>query len=78
MVHLKSITLKKREQEVDGFPFHVPVMRDLQEVQFTAPVTFSWGKTDRENPHYSRQLPVPWGQLRWEVKASKRINPSSK
>lgn len=44
MVHLKSITFKKREQEVNSFPFNVPVMRGLEEIQFTAPVTFFVGE----------------------------------
>ena len=43
MIHLRSIT-QKGNNEKEGFPFNVPVIRALQEIQFTAPVTFFVGE----------------------------------
>ena len=38
MIHLRSIT-QKGNNEKEGFPFNVPVIRALEEIQFSAPVT---------------------------------------
>lgn len=43
MIHLRSIT-KKETSEKDGFPFTVPVIRVLTEIEFRAPVTFFVGE----------------------------------
>jgi predicted ATPase len=42
MIHLQSIT--KKEIEEQGFPFNVPVISALEEIKFTAPVTFFVGE----------------------------------
>jgi predicted ATPase len=45
MIHLQSITLRPfLETEADDFPFVVPVVRSLREIQFTSPVTFLVGE----------------------------------
>ena len=43
MIHLRSIT-QKGSHEKEGFPFNVPVIRALEEIEFTAPVTFFVGE----------------------------------
>ena len=44
MIHLRSIQ-KKEIREVDsGFPFNVPVIRALNEIEFRNPVTFFVGE----------------------------------
>lgn len=45
MLHLKSIHLKKRPaQEVEPFPFNLPIIQTLSEIEFSAPVTFFVGE----------------------------------
>ncbi|GAB1471293.1 AAA family ATPase [Chloroflexota bacterium] len=45
MIHLQSITPRPYiESDTDEFPFTVPVIRDISEIQFTAPVTFFVGE----------------------------------
>lgn len=44
MIHLKSITIRKAEKENRSFPFTVPIVQKLEEIQFTAPVTFFVGE----------------------------------
>lgn len=43
MIHLRSV-LKKEIREADIFPFNVPVVRALEEMEFNAPVTFFVGE----------------------------------
>ena len=43
MIHLRSIT-NKDANEKEGFPFNVPVIRALREIEFHAPVTFFVGE----------------------------------
>ncbi len=43
MIHLRSIT-NKDVNEKEGFPFNVPVIRALREIEFHAPVTFFVGE----------------------------------
>ncbi len=43
MIHLRSIQ-KKEIREADIFPFNVPVVRALNEIEFRAPVTFFVGE----------------------------------
>jgi predicted ATPase len=42
MIHLQSITNKEIKEQ--GFPFNVPVISTLEEIKFTAPVTFFVGE----------------------------------
>ncbi len=45
MIHLLSVTLRPfLESDAGEFPFTVPVIRSLQEIKFTAPVTFLVGE----------------------------------
>ena len=44
MVYLKSIRPKPDMAEPDVFPFNLPLVRDLDELAFTAPVTFFIGE----------------------------------
>src|SRR5882762_5558497 len=45
MIHLRSVSLKARISETSaGFPFNVPVVQSLGELQFTSPVTFFVGE----------------------------------
>ncbi len=45
MLHLNSITvLEWPERENTNFPFYLPVIKSLREIQFTAPVTFFVGE----------------------------------
>ncbi len=43
MIHLRSIA-QKETNEKEGFPFNVPVIRALKEIEFHAPVTFFVGE----------------------------------
>jgi len=43
MIHLRSIA-QKGTNEKEGFPFNVPVIRALTEIEFRAPVTFFVGE----------------------------------
>lgn len=43
MIHLRSL-LKKEIHEADIFPFNVPVIRALEEMEFDTPVTFFVGE----------------------------------
>ena len=43
MIHLRSVT-QKGINEKEGFPFNVPVIRALREIEFRAPVTFFVGE----------------------------------
>lgn len=44
MVHLRSVQVKKLRPWPDCFPYNVPVLSSLEEVQFTMPVTFLVGE----------------------------------
>jgi predicted ATPase len=44
MIHLRSISLKASHDGQEGFPFTVPVIRTLDRIDFTAPVTFLVGE----------------------------------
>lgn len=44
MLHLKSITLEKRADEVNDFPFNIPILKAFEQIEFTAPVTFFVGE----------------------------------
>jgi predicted ATPase len=45
MIHLKSIAVRKwQSQEAASFPFNLPVVKSLQEIEFSAPVTFFVGE----------------------------------
>ncbi len=44
MIHLRAISAKKTTGLPSGFPFSVPVIRALEELSFTAPVTFFVGE----------------------------------
>lgn len=44
MVHLRSIRLPDDDTLPDAFPFNVPVVRSLEEMTFTTPVTFFVGE----------------------------------
>jgi predicted ATPase len=45
MLHLKSITNKKwQTQEAEVFPFNLPVIKSLEQLELTSPVTFFVGE----------------------------------
>ena len=44
MIHLRSIALKKSRGRPDSFPFSVPIVRTLDVLEFTAPVTLLVGE----------------------------------
>ncbi len=46
MIHLRSVTLRPREEDAppEGFPFNLPILRGLEELAFTTPVTFLVGE----------------------------------
>ena len=44
MIHLRSIATRQRNGTREGFPFNVPIIRTLGEIQFTSPVTFLVGE----------------------------------
>lgn len=44
MLHLRSVELKTTKKFPDGFPFNVPVIRAMQPLEFTTPVTFFVGE----------------------------------
>lgn len=44
MIHLRSIERKRGKKGTERFPFTVPVIRDLEPIRFSAPVTFFVGE----------------------------------
>ncbi len=44
MIHLRSIAARQKNGTREGFPFNVPIIRALGEIQFTSPVTFLVGE----------------------------------
>jgi predicted ATPase len=45
MIHLKSVTIRKwKPKESTRFPFSLPILQSLSEIEFTAPVTFFVGE----------------------------------
>jgi len=44
MIHLRSISLKKHTEDPENFPFNVPVLKDLDELEFPSPVTIFVGE----------------------------------
>ena len=45
MLHLRSLSVRKGlEQDGGVFPFNLPIVRSLQEMEFTSPVTFFVGE----------------------------------
>lgn len=44
MIHLRSITLRKWKENQQAFPFNLPVIRSLDILNFTVPVTFFVGE----------------------------------
>jgi predicted ATPase len=44
MIHLRSISLKPSAKKLDAFPFSIPTVRKLKEVEFRRPVTFLVGE----------------------------------
>jgi len=43
-IHLRSIALRRTLPLPEGFPFNVPVVQSLEELEFTTPVTFFVGE----------------------------------
>jgi predicted ATPase len=44
MIHLRSIGLKPSAKKLDGFPFHLPVVKKFKELKLRHPVTFFVGE----------------------------------
>ena len=44
VIHLRSVSLKPSARKLDAFPFSLPVIRKLKEVEFRRPVTFLVGE----------------------------------
>lgn len=45
MIHLRAVTLRKWKQDGnEGYPFNLPVIRSLETLEFTSPVTFFVGE----------------------------------
>ncbi len=44
MIHLESVTVRTAPQDGATYPFTVPAVRELRELQFTSPVTFFVGE----------------------------------
>jgi predicted ATPase len=44
MIFLSYIERKQQQWGSDGFPFNIPAIRDLDKIEFTAPVTFFVGE----------------------------------
>ena len=44
MIYLRSVRLKHRHQLGDGYPFDLPLVQELDELTFRAPVTFFVGE----------------------------------
>jgi len=45
MIHLKSITVRKWQgQDSGSFPFNLPILKSLEGIEFTSPVTFFVGE----------------------------------
>lgn len=44
MIHLRSTSLKAAAAQMEGFPFHLPLVRNFRELEFHSPVTFFVGE----------------------------------
>ena len=44
MIHLRSVRVRNPEALPDGYPFDLPIIRALNELELTAPVTFLVGE----------------------------------
>jgi predicted ATPase len=44
MIHLQSISLKPAAEKRSGFPFDLPLVRNLDQIEFQSPVTFFVGE----------------------------------
>src|SRR5262245_60077380 len=44
MIHLQSISLKPAAQNQSGFPFNLPLVKNLDQLEFHSPVTFFVGE----------------------------------
>src|SRR5919201_4974234 len=43
MIHLQSISLKPAAEKQSGFPFNLPLVKNLDQIEFHSPVTFFVG-----------------------------------
>ncbi|MBO0724203.1 MAG: AAA family ATPase [Blastocatellia bacterium] len=44
MIHLQSISLKPAAEKQSGFPFNLPLVKNLDQIEFHSPVTFFVGE----------------------------------
>ena len=44
MIHLQSISLKPSAKKQSGFPFNLPLVKNLDQIEFHSPVTFFVGE----------------------------------
>lgn len=44
MIHLRSLSLKPSSKKREGFPFNIPTVKKLRELEFRRPVTFLVGE----------------------------------
>src|SRR5215471_2292222 len=44
MIHLQSISLKPSAKRQSGFPFNLPLVKNLDQIEFQSPVTFFVGE----------------------------------
>jgi predicted ATPase len=50
---LKSVSLlREKIASFDNYPFSIPAIKSLEQIEFKSRVTFLWAKTDQENLHY--------------------------
>jgi predicted ATPase len=63
MIHLQSVTHTKFGAAPDSFPFHIPAIRSLDQLAFTAPVTFLVGENGSGKSTFLESLAVAAGSI---------------
>ena len=64
MIHLKSITIKKKlANSPNTFPFNVPSIRSADKIEFTAPVTFLVGENGSGKSTFLEALACAIGSI---------------
>lgn len=64
MIHLKSIHLNEPHPSLTHYPFNVPVIRSLQQMDFTNPVTFFVGENGSGKSTLLEALAASIGSIR--------------
>ena len=61
MIHLRSVRVRNPEALPDGYPFDLPIIRALNELELTAPVTFLVGENGSGKSTLVEAIAVAYG-----------------